>query len=362
MRFGLVPYDLGLEKSAQHADCYQQFLEQAVLAEETGFDSVWLGENHFTSTAVNSSAEALGAAVATVTEGIRIGIIPALGLNNPLYIAEDVAVLDSIANGRVIVAARTPYAHECASLGINPQEIRGRFIEAFDVLRKAWAPSSFSHQGTFWRIPGQDFSGNPFAQGVTKVNVVPKPAQLAVPLWVFCWGSSTIDLASSLGAPWLGPSVDSVQELAHKHETYNAVFGNSSMARGNLLSPVIREVYLGETLEEARADAERGLLELYRKYREAGLFAGPVDDFSRLAGDRFIIGDVDHVIDEIGRYQREAGINYLICRMQFPGMSHDKAKAAIKFFGQAVIPEFRMDSFPREIRKHSRRAESGEQR
>lgn len=359
MRFGLGPCDLGLSKSEKLSERYSELLDEGALAQETGFDSIWIGENHFGREAICTSAETVAAALATRTEGIRIAIIPALALANPLYIAEDVAVLDNISNGRVIVAARQPHPHELAQLGIKPKETADRFTEAFEVLRKAWAPAGFSHRGKYWNVPGQDFSGNPFAKGVTTVNVVPKPPQLTVPLWVFCWDKAAVGTAAALGAPWVGSPFDTMEELSQKQATYRAQAG--SAATGNLLVPAVREVYLGETMKEARADAEKGLLELYRTYRDIGLIDHPVGDFDSLARDRFIIGDVDHVIETITRYQREAGVNYLICRMRFPGMTHQKARAAIKFFGQAVIPEFRMDSFPGQIRKRSRQADAGEQ-
>jgi hypothetical protein len=107
-------------------------------------------------------------------------------------------------------------------------------------------------------------------------------------------------------------------------------------------------------MDEARANVEKHLLALYRAYHERGALANLPGDFATLARDRFIVGDVDHVCAEIDRYQRSVGINYLICRMSFPGMDASKAMAGIRFFGGAVVPEFRMASFPREIRRRTR--------
>ena len=73
MRFGLGPYELGSDGSTPPVESYEQMLEQAAYAEELGFDSVWLGENHFTAEGSCSSAETAAAAVESVVNTAAIG-------------------------------------------------------------------------------------------------------------------------------------------------------------------------------------------------------------------------------------------------------------------------------------------------
>ncbi len=73
------------------------------------------------------------------------------------------------------------------------------FAEALEIVRKAWAPAEFAHQGGFWKVPAADFNGNPFANGIVRVNVTPKPAQLSVPVWIAGGDSAAVERAARLG-------------------------------------------------------------------------------------------------------------------------------------------------------------------
>ncbi len=354
MRLGLGPYELQSDGSKPHTEVYEEMLEQAALAEEMGFDSVWLGESHFTREGACSSPETAAAAVAMRTGAVRIGVCSSLNLTNPLYIAEDIAVLDNIANGRVIVAAQSGCGEELSACKIPAGEAQERFAEALQIILNAWAPLSFAHEGKHWRLPAKNLRGNPFAEGITEINVTPKPAQLAIPVWIAASDRAGVERAARLGFPWLGSPFDTLAELKARHQLYIGTLSATGRMAEGLLFPIVREVYVAETMQEARSDVEQALVALYEAYRRRGLLSDSAASFDALARDRFIIGDVDHVVGEIERYRAEAGANYIICRMAFPGLSHSKVMTAIRFFGQAVVPEFRMAGFPVEIRKRTR--------
>src|SRR5215831_11740859 len=81
---------------------YRDHLEESVLAEELGFDNVWASEHHFSEDAWNPSPLTFLTAVAARTERVRVGpYVLLLPLHNPLRVAEDVAVLDNLSQGRV---------------------------------------------------------------------------------------------------------------------------------------------------------------------------------------------------------------------------------------------------------------------
>jgi alkanesulfonate monooxygenase SsuD/methylene tetrahydromethanopterin reductase-like flavin-dependent oxidoreductase (luciferase family) len=357
MRFGLGPFELGSFGGRPHEELYEEALEQCELAEEMGFDSVWFAERHFTAEGACPSAETLAAAAAVRTRGVRIGVLPKPILTNPLYVAEDVAVLDSISGGRIQVAvAATCASGELAGYGVPPEETQGRFLESIEILRRSWAPTPFAHDGQHWHIPGRDLRGNPFAEGIDEINVMPKPAQLEVPLWVAARDESDVKTAARLGLPYLGSPLDTLDELKRKRDLYERALGASARSAASHLFPVIRDVYLAESVEEARSDVEEGILALYHGYQQQGLASGLPSAFVDLAKDRFLVGDPDHVIRDIERYRDEAHVSYLVCRIVAPGLPHSKAMAAIRFFGQAVVPEFRMVGFPSEVRRRTRSA------
>lgn len=140
---------------------------RARAVESAGLDLVWVPDGGSTTT----SAVALAAAVAARTDHVRIAVDVPLGDHHPLHAAEEVAVLDLVSAGRVVVVAR-------AAEGCPP----GRVEEALAVARAAWRARPFRHEGPTWTVPA-----NLPANSVNiedRIRVTPSPAQLVVPVWL----------------------------------------------------------------------------------------------------------------------------------------------------------------------------------
>ena len=122
------------------ADLYRDHLEEAVLAEELGFDCVWASEHHFSPDAWSPSPFTFLAAVAGRTERVRLGtFVLLLPLHNPLRVAEDVAVLDNISEGRVDLGVGVGSApNEFATFGIPVEGRLGRTFEALRIIERCF--------------------------------------------------------------------------------------------------------------------------------------------------------------------------------------------------------------------------------
>jgi len=153
MRFGLGPLTIEPAGGKNHVDVYEEALEQAVIAEWWGFDSVWVGEHNFTPDSFNSSSSVIAAAVAQRTTFVRVGMMPTLGLVNAMYVAEEAACVDNISNGRVIVAGQV--ASDAVARGWGGQNSVERIVDDVAVLRASWGPNPFSHHSDFHTIPGE---------------------------------------------------------------------------------------------------------------------------------------------------------------------------------------------------------------
>src|SRR5258708_34760377 len=118
------------------AELYRDHLEEAVLAEELGFDCVWASEHHFSPDAWNPSPFTFLGAVAARTERVRLGTyVLLLPLHNPLRVAEDVAGLDNISGGRVDLGVGIGSApNEFKTFGIPVAGRLGRTFEAFRII------------------------------------------------------------------------------------------------------------------------------------------------------------------------------------------------------------------------------------
>jgi alkanesulfonate monooxygenase SsuD/methylene tetrahydromethanopterin reductase-like flavin-dependent oxidoreductase (luciferase family) len=187
------------------AERHRAIVESAVLAEQLGFDSLWLGEHHFCDY-VRSAPPVVLAAIAARTERLRLGTGVTLLANlDPVRVAEDYATLDGISGGRVeLVAGRGILAETYEAFGQKPEpmirratrESRERFRENVELLRRLWIETELSWSGRF-RAP------------LERVTVEPRPVQQPhPPLWIG-GGSSlhSVDLAAELGLPLMLPTV-----------------------------------------------------------------------------------------------------------------------------------------------------------
>jgi alkanesulfonate monooxygenase SsuD/methylene tetrahydromethanopterin reductase-like flavin-dependent oxidoreductase (luciferase family) len=112
--------------------------------------------------------------------------------------------------------------------------------------------------------------------------------------------------------------------------------------------PLAREVFIGESTAQAMELARPYLEKKYATYVDWGQDkAMPREDalalpFEELARDRFLIGDPDTVADELRRYERRLGVNFVVLRLQWAGMDHGRVIEAIRLMGTEVIPRLKV--------------------
>ncbi|HEX2172815.1 MAG TPA: LLM class flavin-dependent oxidoreductase, partial [Dehalococcoidia bacterium] len=139
-RFGVTPEQV-----------YGESIDQAELADELGYDSVWTTEHHFLEDAYLPSPLIASAAIAARTRQIRIaqGILLLPLYTHPVRLAEDAAVVDVISRGRLILGVGLGYReYEYAGLGLSMRQRRSLMEEGLEVVRRCWTePEGFSHEG-----------------------------------------------------------------------------------------------------------------------------------------------------------------------------------------------------------------------
>src|SRR6059036_3309674 len=164
MRFGFFD-QLRCADADSERQRYRDLIAQIELGEVLGFDTVWLGELHF-SRAFSILADPLMmlAAAAQRTRRIRLGTaVTLLPLHSPIKIAEQAAIADILSDGRLEFGVGRGIARHYASYGIPPEESRARFDEALDFILAAWTNDSFSFEGKYFRA--------------RELTVVPRPVQ-----------------------------------------------------------------------------------------------------------------------------------------------------------------------------------------
>src|ERR1700737_487824 len=203
--FHLMPYrPLDLAKAAKHrspwvvlpnrlydpvkgAEEYARHIDALVYAEELGFDAIGVNEHHQTAYGLMPAPNLIASALIQRTKTIKIAILGrALPLvNNPIYIAEEFAMLDNLSKGRIIAGFVRGIGSEYHSSGTNPYFSHERFHEAHDLIIRAWTePGPFAFEGKHYNFNYV----NPWPTTYQK----PHP-----PIWIPSQGSAeTVEFAS----------------------------------------------------------------------------------------------------------------------------------------------------------------------
>jgi alkanesulfonate monooxygenase SsuD/methylene tetrahydromethanopterin reductase-like flavin-dependent oxidoreductase (luciferase family) len=168
---------------------FETDFEQFKLAEELGFDTIWIAEHLFSSYGVVTSTQVLAAALAKATTRIKIGMaVVVMPFNHPLRTASDFALVDILSKGRLLFGAGRAYQpHEFDGLGIPMEDSREMFEEAMEIMLKAWGDEPITHEGKFWNIP-------------QPTEVLPKPVQKPhPPLYQACISPDSFKTAARKG-------------------------------------------------------------------------------------------------------------------------------------------------------------------
>src|SRR5499433_601000 len=134
------------------AEAFAKAFAQVDDAERWGLDVIWLAELHFLpERSVLPAPLLIAAAIAARTKRIKLGIaVQVLPLCHPLRLAEEVATLDHVSQGRLIFGVgRSGFARTYDAYGVPYAESRERFAEALDIIRTAWTEPTCTYHGQF---------------------------------------------------------------------------------------------------------------------------------------------------------------------------------------------------------------------
>ena len=256
------------------AEMLDNLRQQTVLAEELGFEVMWLGEHHFGPHGIGDLPNPilLGADLAARTSRIRIGQMANIApWWHPIRLAEDLAILDNMTEGRIEVGFGRgiwPYEGPQFHANADPRqdaENRELFRETIEVVRKIWSNEYFSHQGENYSFPAdntvfshQSYPPDPAWQDgerVTRLRVTPRPYQKPhPPLWMTVSTDRSVTTAAELGLKacyWQPPPLRIRQRMELYAETRSKLEGRPFSLGED--QGVMRSTYVASSMEEARA-------------------------------------------------------------------------------------------------------------
>ena len=152
MEFGMF-HEFQKSPETSEAEAFAQSFELVDAAERWGLDAMWLAELHFEpERSVLASPLILAAAIAQRTRRMKIGTaVQVLPLCHPLRLAEEVATVDQISDGRLIFGVgRSGFAHVYQTYGVPYDESRERFAETLEIVKRAWTKSASPFRGKYF--------------------------------------------------------------------------------------------------------------------------------------------------------------------------------------------------------------------
>ncbi|MBO3747641.1 LLM class flavin-dependent oxidoreductase [Streptosporangiaceae bacterium NEAU-GS5] len=358
---------LGLEPEL-YSTAVDELREQAVAADETGWTSLMLSEQHFEVEGYEVTPNPLLVDVflAQHTTRLRLGQMGlALPLWNPLRLAEDIAVADHLTGGRLDVGLTGSRRTRSAGLLAHPAAAardRRLFEEWFEVMRLSWTEELWSYDGRFIQVPPPGISwSHPIserlgagvtASRVTRIGTVPKPLQLPHPplFTLLTEGDADVEWAARVGSTLVTAATDPAA-IRGVCDTYNQaavrhgrnVYLNKWKPGGGVA--LCRLLAVGRTHEQARRTGEQALAYV-------GDWIGQL--LERIPGEnRPVPRTFDELVesgamlagtpDEIGEQVAALGAAYGVDHLMFVACAgatdHGRMLDTITLFGEHVIPE-----------------------
>lgn len=338
MRFGLMEdFRNPLQWRRPFPDLYRDILAQIKMSEDLGYDSVWLTEHHFTEDGYNPSILPTAAAIAAQTTRIRIAtFILLMPYNHPVRVAEDVANVDIISNGRFDFGVGQGYSyHEFKSFCLDRSTRARRLYEAMDIYERLHKEERVTFDGEFTQID--------------EVFLSPKPVQQPhPPIWVGARGPKGIRRAAKAGYNLMatfGPDPAPLYQETLKAEGYNP--DDFKIAQ-------LRMGHIADSEDQAWEECQDHLfhlLEFYQDILEGANDAEgddqplpvkePRDIRESALTDVFFVGTPDQVAEKLDKFCDEFICTDFVMNMQLPGMDVPTCNRAIERFAKEVMPAFR---------------------
>jgi alkanesulfonate monooxygenase SsuD/methylene tetrahydromethanopterin reductase-like flavin-dependent oxidoreductase (luciferase family) len=331
----------GLSLPVQHlvgepgAERMRELMEQVRLARDVGFDSISASQHYLAAPFQYFQPIPLLARVAAESGDMAlITNVLLLPLYNPVDLAEQLATLDIISDGRLVCGIGLGYRDvEYTVFGVERASRVSRFEEALMLLKRLLAEDEVTFAGEHFWLDHARMTLKPIQQ--------PRP-----PIWVAASSQAGIERAARLGDAWTIAGHATLPTLKRQVQFYR----DTLRALGKPFPadfPLTKELSIAPDRQAARREVQPYLEAKYRAYLQWGQdrelpaaesFAVP---FDTLIQDRFILGDVDDCIRQIRAHQEELGVTHMKLRVHWPGMPHGLVMRTLRLLGERVLPAFR---------------------
>lgn len=315
---------------------FTELVDQVRLARDLGFDTIVAGQHFLSDPLQMLQSVPVLSRLAAEAGDMRLGpCVLLLGLANPVDAAEQIATLDVITGGRVIMGAALGYRDvEFDAFGVPRGNRVQRFETNLETVTRLLSGESVTLDAPHCRLDDVRMSLRPVQQ--------PRP-----PVWVGANSDKALERAARMGDTWVINPHARLDTLTRQvDEVYRPALERLGKPFPEEL-PMRREIFVADDRDTAVRESAPWLLPKYRVYTQWGqdkaLPEG--DDFheeaEELIADRFILGSPEDCIAEIDRYRELLGVTEVIVRVQWPGMPNVVAMENLRRIGETLMPHYK---------------------
>jgi luciferase family oxidoreductase group 1 len=323
---------LGLFLNFEHSEgesslsCFHRTLDLAVHAETIGLDELWVSEHHFTPFTQSGSILPLMAHLAGRTKRIRIGSAAILlPLHDPVRVAEDLATIDILSNGRLDLglARGGPFPSQYAHFHVAPETAREQTAEAIDFLLRLLTETELSFRGRWYKSDG--------------FTIFPRLVQKTLPVWIASTTKESVTAAAARGHGLMAGHAATFAEISARRADYREA--------GEGREPdfvVLRTACVADTDAEAhrlaRPAMERFFSEM-RRHANPGAPAGPISLDKALA--TAIVGSPETCRHRIAELSEAVPRGSVVLKVACADLS--LAGEVVTRFRREVLPASKVD-------------------
>jgi luciferase family oxidoreductase group 1 len=346
MDFGLF-FLMQRDEAWSEQRVYDSALEQMLAAEPLGYHSVWIAEHHFNDYGLCPAPPVLASFVAARTRTVRLGMgVSLLPLHHPVDLAEQLAVLDVVSEGRLDVGiGRGGTLQDYQTFQSDREDSRWRVEEGIALIQQCWSGQPFDFTGRF--------------HSAEQLHVRPRPVQRPhPPLFIAANSEDSVRSAARLGLPTLSSFFVPIAELARRRHVYREealsversapeIDGLEQQAWG------MRVVHIAESREEALRVTEApfmGYQQRMARLRSESTGGSIPNSFDRtyvrlrpfldyMKDGLALIGTPDEVREGLQQYVEATGHQRILLLMALPGLETEAALRSMRLFTEKVAPE-----------------------
>jgi alkanesulfonate monooxygenase SsuD/methylene tetrahydromethanopterin reductase-like flavin-dependent oxidoreductase (luciferase family) len=267
------------------------------------------------------------AAIAARSEKLRLATTSLLlPLAHPVDVARDIATLDHLCHGRLIIGLGRGFPkHLFNGFEVDPTSKRDRFDECLEMVLKLWAGEPWQGEGArFHQLPAIDM-----CKGI-EPQQRPHP-----PLAVAAFGRKGLAQAARWGLPYLASPMEPFEMIAENLAFHRSELQNGSPPEAAVV-PIMRTVFVSQDSQTlarvfAKLEGERRSPSQKLPKAIARAAAAPIEE-------RVVVGTRDEVVERLARYREELGMNLLVARPQIGGASPEEQRDSIDCLIEDIIP------------------------